>query len=415
MRKVGQVHMLLSGVAVLGGLVVGVSTAHAQDADLRLHMVQLQTHIQQGQMHEAQDVLAYIEENYPSTTSAHIARGSYEQKRGNQLHAEAEYQKALQQEEGNEDYEQLIESLKQQYDDYIRYDLSFRHEDNGEDHIIQNVSGRARLDKTWVFAATASRDDFEVETLQRTNGNLQNNFKGARHLGSFTMLRDEDGKNPLSGTVHLSDDVVGASANYTWLNTVDDYTSLTINLRQPFWDLIESQVDGGHRTGGFVEHVHQFDQRWRGNIGVGFHEYGIDGYNGVDQTIDAQAGLRYIAHQTSTLTFDVGYGLFGQYLVKDGEIAPLGAPFDPMGISSTELHNFDVTTQWQPSRWWRVENTLGYSVNRLGSSGSFGSLAITHMFNKRWEAQVRVNTALSTDGQADRLSTMGFYIQRRFN
>ena len=277
------------------------------------------------------------------------------------------------------------------------------------------MTGRARINNKLVFAATVSRDDFEVDTLQRTNGNIQTNFEGARHLGSFTLERDEDGKNPVSATLHASDDVVGASASYTWRTSVDDYTSLTFNVRQPFWDLIESQVDGGHRTGGFVQHVHQFDQRWRGNIGVGYHEYGIDGYNGVDKSIDAQAGLRYLAYQTPTLTFDVGYGLFGQYLVEDGTIAPLGAPFDPIGLSSTELHNFDVTTTWQPNRWWRVDNTLGYSVNRLDSSGSFGNLAITHMFNKRWEAQVRFNTLLSTDGQADRLSTMGFYIQRRFN
>lgn len=406
---------LLATSLFVGALAAPLQVASAQENDLRLHMLQLQVHIQKGDMAEAKEVVEYIEANHAKTPDAHVARGSYEEKKGNWRKAMAEYQMALSMREGNEDYQQLVENLHIQRDPFVRYDISFRHEDNGEYHILNNVTARAYLNEKVALSTSLTRDDFDVDTLQRTNGNLQNNFSGARHIGHLTVERDQHDKNPMSLGVHLSDDVAGLQGAYTWLNTIEDYTTLTLNYRLPTWDFIETEVDGGHKTGGLLEHTHQFDARWRGNIGAGYHEYGIDGYNSVDKAIDTRAGLRYLAHQTPTLTFDVGYGMFGQYLVEDGTISPLGTPIDPIGITSTELHNIDVTTVWQPNRQWRVENTLGYSFNRLDSSGSFGRLAVTHRFQKKWEAQLRFDTSLSTDGRADRISTVGFYIQRRFN
>lgn len=308
--------------------------AAAQEDALRLHMLQLQVHIQNGDIEEAKEVVDYIELNHKNAPDAHIARGSYEEKIGNWRKALAEYQIALGMRAGNEDYQLLIENLKIQRDPFARYDISFRHEDNGEDHLLQTASGRAYINENLALSASVLRDDFDVDTVQRTNGNIQNNFDGARHIGHLTLERDQHNKNPMSFGLHIADDVVGAKGTYTWLNTVDNFTTLTLNYRLPTFDFIETEVDGGHKTGGMVEHTHQFDARWRGNIGAGYHEYGIDGHNSVDKTIDTLAGLRYLAHQTPTLLFDVGYGMFGQYLVDDGTIAPLGTAFDPIGVTN---------------------------------------------------------------------------------
>ncbi len=370
------------------------SELEAEQGLVRLQLLRVQLLIETDRVLEAQQLVDSLAARYPQNPLVLASRASLEERSGRWRRADALYDTALQTVPGNEDILEVRQVLLQDFRPEIEVDMGPK--------VVADAWNEFRLQaKGTMFLRNYLRIGFEftqnrvaLEELRQQGGELGSYRTGDRQKAEIFMQHDTEGGVRIRGSLYINDRTAGAG--FRW-NKPDlrGATTVQIDYGRPYWEFVESILDGGTRDRIEASREHRLTSKLNGWIIGAYNRYRLNGNEHVASSAGFNAGLDYLLAKKPLSGLQYGFdGEYRSYIETRRDSS--GAGYFPIPLYNREVHSLNLHFGTDVGQRMQTEGFVGFSKDRLGGSGPFyGATVFYHLsteFGLKLDFERRLNS-----------------------
>jgi len=389
------------------------TTREDADAEARLELERARLLVSAGRDSAARVKLKRLAEAQPGNTEPLLLLADIETRQGRWREAVKLYDRALTLSPDTIDIVQAKARLIQEKGSFLRSDTDLQKAQGQDRQIIERVTGRKVADDAPVAVGFA----YEIRRAKsamtpRANG-VTTTFDDERHRLDLWGEHDA-GWNLTRGTLLVGPTAIGGAIEAV-LRHKDAETRARFAYHEPYWDQYVGLVDGGTVDRAELAHRRTLLPRLDSEAAGRVSRYGLAGDDAVAYGFGAGVLVRWTLPEPVEV-FSLGYGLFAEYINRrDTQLNDAGAEFNPMAISSVEIHTLDLTVSDQIGPYVRYLVTAGYAADRLNGRGPVFGAELVWLPLVDLEAGMRFNhSETSSRGAGSVVNRGGVYLLMRF-
>jgi tetratricopeptide (TPR) repeat protein len=389
------------------------ATREDADAEARLELERARLLMRTGRDNAARVKLKRLAEVQPNNTEPLLGLADIETRQGRWREAVKLYDRALTLSPDTTDIVQAKAQLIREKGSFLRSDTDLQKAEGQDRQIIERVTGRKVADDMPLAVGFA----YEIRRAKasmtpRANG-VTTPFDDERHRLDLWGEHD-NGLSVARGTLLLGPTAVGGAVEGA-LRHKDAETRARLAYREPYWDQYVGLVDGGTVDRAEAAHRRTLLPGLEVEFGGRVSRYGLAGDDAVAYGFGPGVAVRWTLPEPVEI-FSLGYGLFAEYINRrDTRLNDAGAEFNPMSISSVEIHTADVTVSDQIGPYVRYLVTVGYGADRLNGRGPVFGAELSWQPLVDLEAGLRFNhSETSSRGAGSVVNRGGAYLLWRF-
>lgn len=183
-------------------------------------------------------------------------------------------------------------------------------------------------------------------------------------------------------------------------------TSIRVDYRRPFWELVEGLVGNGTRDRAELHRDQRLGPRLSARLTAAFNRYGLGGIDDLTRSLAFDAGLNVALRHANP-----GVGVEYAVDLESPRVPTAGA----IPLVKREVHAGSGVVQHQFSRWLSADASAGYVWDRLGGRGSFTSAHVRAGGPGRVAFEISHDRRLNSFATGQVVNRMGAYLLWRFD
>lgn len=390
------------------------ANSQPNNTDRRLRLLSARLDQKEGNTQQAEQTLNQLVRENPKGVEERVALAEVNLQQGRRRQAVEHYRTAVALKPNDQS---LRRTGAQVLTDYASYaDIRGYHQTVGNTE-TQNVviaKGRLALESGHAFEVRHQVTDLDQKTAVTRLDGSSGPFNGQRNHIAVRYIDEtgEFGKGHLLATHNTKTLGLGM---YRQMPHQGGQTWVRGAWHEPWNGLSSAIIDYGHRDQVAAGHEREISPKLYLSTGAAYNRYGLDGLNDAARSWQAQFAMRYqLAADNAEV--DVGYNVEKEEASDHAVLTDNNAAnFKPLDISSTEIHNIDLSWSSKFGQNFKFNSQLGYGVDRLNGEGPFANLSL--IYQPEWYLEAGVDasyssaTSTASDGDTQRI---GAYIKARF-
>jgi hypothetical protein len=313
--------------------------------------------------------------------------------------------------------EQETQYLTQAYGNTLQIDGQWREVENAETEVITPLSGRYNIAKYKLSLAFSAENRWvEIGAVQRSDGSISS-FDGTRQRGDLELRKDWASAQGTVFSLSAASAGVGIGGGVRHEVGSDfGVTGLSVFFNEPYYEFVESVIDGGSRDQVIIDHSARIGKRLTGDVGVSFARYGIANDDDVARAVGAVVNLEYALYEEKPY-IGLNYALLGRYVTEIEErVDGAGETFNPLPLDSVEIHSLGLNVYRQLLGKLNYSLSGGYAIDRKKEgSGPFGTLSLAYRPSSPVQAGLRSSIYPRLDRGTDSFQlTLGGFLAVSF-
>jgi hypothetical protein len=413
-----QVHVESEGTALRVHLRREASPAALPDPDsaddgsaTRLARLRAQLRGAQGDALGARAALEGLRRDDPEDVQSMQLLAESEQRLGRWRRAVGLHDRVLELDPSAASVVQTKAALLREHGPFLRLDHELQEVRQGDRQHISRVDARLAAGHRASVELALEQRRVRAPFVQRADGAL-GPFKGERQRAGVT-LRVDTGAAEVALSGFASDAGPGAGAEWSVAGNLGRST-LRAEFARPYWDYVESLVDGGTRSMLEAEHRVTLRDRWQLAGSAALNRYGIDGVSNAADSWRAQAAASYRLHDQAPF-LSLGYRLDTEHVLSSRTRTNVdGTAFAPVPVAAREAHSLELFVSHPLTDYVSLDAVAGYIYDRLNSRGPFAELALRYEPLPNLEMGLRLGRSFTAARGGDSaLLRAGFYLLLR--
>jgi hypothetical protein len=215
---------------------------------------------------------------------------------------------------------------------------------------------------------------------------------------------------------------LGAGVAYQFWG-IEGITDLSAAYQEPFSDFTESLVFKGTRDQVKVGHKRRLNHDVTLEVGGAINRYGLSKKDNVAVTSKLNGTVSYaVPHVDKKISFfgkkdylSLNYQLDSEYAHdRDVLLDSSGVAFNPLAISSREVHTLGLFMKNEIRQNWYAENFAGYALDRLGGSGVSLNGSVLYEYTKSKKVRLSASRSVSSENTDGTNKQVGLYVKWHF-
>jgi tetratricopeptide (TPR) repeat protein len=336
---------------------------------VRLDLWRVQWLNYHGWYGRSEDVLDALADRHPAHPDVLVARADFDGARGRPAAAEAAYQAARSQAPNRDDLARLLAERARAGGPFGTLRAETRSVGRAWEQRLTGAGFEVALAPGAGLRVAVEQVEFSAPAVLRADGVVRP-LATTRHRIEAAATAPLRAGTDLTVALLGSDTRLGAAAT---LRRHDLYgsTSVVADLGRPFWEFSETAAAGGWRDRAGVERQFRFGARTSAWALANWQRYRLTSGAGASSAALTLGIVRNVRAAAPTIVLQ--YGLDVEHrLSGTTALSPEGVLFRPIPLASREVHVTGVVTRFSAA-WWDVETAAGYTIDRLGGRGAFGT------------------------------------------
>jgi hypothetical protein len=304
---------------------------------------------------------------------------------GNHRRARSLLDRAERLDPGNEDLAQTRAELEREQAPRVVTEATNRSIQGVQSESLIHVEGDQPVSASLRLHFDADQDWATVSSLRLADGSVAG-FDGIRRRAEASLEWESETGVHIVGSLFTGAGAPGAGVAVTRPDASGS-TSIKIELQRPYWEFAESLAENGVRDRVEVRREITLGSRLSASIGGAVNRYGLAGAPNAASNVAATGGIALLLASRPQLS--LAYDFDGEYLLSAASrTAADGTIFQPLPLTSHEVHSASLTAAKQLTRNLRVDGAGGIEVDRFGGHAPFVDLNLKYAPRGHFGAQV---------------------------
>lgn len=401
------------------GVVIGLE-GRAQES-LGTSLLKIRLMAQKGNETGALERLDVLGKQYPNNRDIAITRADILQQTGQWKSALSTYETLSGSEPNNEDLRAAQRAIQLDHSPFVDVNAEYRDTGDSRNEFFTRALGEARVSDNINIGLAVERDDAEVDTFFSPREHSIMRINDEFYRGEAYLTLEGPKGNTLKTSLFAGEQNIGGGVQYA----IQDNKGLTLlgaEYNAPNWDFIETVVANGTRDRISLGRTQRVTPRFNLALQGGLNQYNLEGFDEAARSFSVEGSASYAIasehHYADFLgkdaTLNLRYTLDAEYPFDVKEATGIGGVFEPLPITSREVHSLVLAVGKRVAQPVLVEIYGGYAIDRLGDDGVKYGADIFADLTEKVEFRTGYQHSVSTEISSEALDSVTAGLRAKF-